>query len=213
MEVKWSETENLSQTVKNPNIIIKGSHSYYSGAWDGAFEDRAVRYLYGDEHSLKHWKSAWEPDKLYIGDYVSIGPEVVFLMGGNHTHRTDWISCYPFADKILESYRSKGDTVIKDGVWIGLRALIMPGVTVGEGAVVAAGAVVTKDLAPYTVYGGNPAKEIRKRFSPGQIERILKLKIYSWPEEKFNALKPFICSGDVDKLEASARVYDNSSCF
>ncbi len=54
MEINWSRTENLSQTVKNPNIIIKGSHSYYSGAWDGAFEDRAVRYLYGDEHSLKN---------------------------------------------------------------------------------------------------------------------------------------------------------------
>ena len=207
MEVKWSHTENLSQTVRNPNIIIKGTHSYYSGAWDGAFEDRAVRYLYGDEHSRKNWQSAWEPDKLYIGDYVSIGPEAVILMGGNHTHRTDWISCYPFADKVLESYRGKGDTVIKDGVWIGLRALIMPGVTIGEGAIVAAGAVVTKDLEPYTIYGGNPAKEIRKRFAPEDIKRILKLRIYDWPEEKFNALKPFICAGDAAALEQAAAAY------
>lgn len=204
MEINWSRTENLSQTVKNPNIIIKGSHSYYSGAWDGAFEDRAVRYLYGDEHSLKNWQSAWEPDKLYIGDYVSIGPEAVILMGGNHTHRTDWFSCFPFADKITDSYRAKGPTVIGDGVWIGLRALIMPGVTIGEGAVVAAGAVVAKNLEPYTIYGGNPAKEIRKRFAPEQIERLLKLKIYDWPEEKFNALKPLLCNNDLDALEQAA---------
>lgn len=207
MEINWSRTENLSQTVKNPNIIIKGTHSYYSGAWDGAFEDRAVRYLYGDEHSLTNWKSAWEPDKLYIGDYVSIGPEAVILMGGNHTHRTDWFSCFPFADKITESYRAKGPTVIGDGVWIGLRAIIMPGVTIGEGAVVAAGAVVAKNLEPYTIYGGNPAKEIRKRFAPEQIERLLKLKIYDWPEEKFNALKPLLCASDLDALEQAAAAF------
>lgn len=207
MEINWSRTENLSQTVKNPNIIIKGTHSYYSGAWDGAFEDRAVRYLYGDEHSLKNWKSAWEPDKLYIGDYVSIGPEAVILMGGNHTHRTDWFSCFPFADKITESYCAKGPTVIGDGVWIGLRAIIMPGVTIGEGAIVAAGAVVVKNLEPYTIYGGNPAKEIRKRFAPEQIERLLKLKIYDWPEEKFNALKPLLCASDLDALEQAAAAF------
>lgn len=207
MEITWSHTENLSQTVKNPNIIIKGTHSYYSGAWDGAFEDRAVRYLYGDEHSLKNWKPAWEPDKLYIGDYVSIGPETVILMGGNHTHRTDWFSCFPFADRVKESYAGKGPTVIHDGVWIGLRALIMPGVTIGEGAVVAAGAVVTKNLEPYTIYGGNPAKEIRKRFPPEQIRRLLRLKIYDWPEEKFNALKPLICTNDLDALERAAAAF------
>ena len=207
MEITWSHTENLSQTVKNPNIIIKGTHSYYSGAWDGAFEDRAVRYLYGDEHSLKNWKPAWEPDKLYIGDYVSIGPEAVILMGGNHTHRTDWFSCFPFADRVKESYAGKGPTAIHDGVWIGLRALIMPGVTIGEGAVVAAGAVVTKNLEPYTIYGGNPAKEIRKRFPPEQIRRLLRLKIYDWPEEKFNALKPLICANDLDALERAAAAF------
>ncbi len=125
-------------------------------------------------------------------------------MGGNHTHRTDWFSCFPFADKITDSYRAKGPTVIGDGVWIGLRVLIMPGVTIGEGAVVAAGAVVAKNLEPYTIYGGNLAKEIRKRFAPEQIERLLKLKIYDWPEEKFNALKPLLCNNDLDALEQAA---------
>lgn len=201
MEIKWSQTEILSQTVKNPNIIVKGSHSYYSGAWDGAFEDRCVRYLYGDEHSLKNWKSSWGPDKLYIGDYVSIGPEAVILMGGNHTHRTDWLSCYPFADRAAASYQSKGDTVIGDGVWIGLRALIMPGVRIGEGAVVAAGAVVCKNLEPYTVYGGNPARELKKRFSPDMIARLLKLHIYDLPQEVFDSLRDYICSADIDGLE------------
>ena len=72
---------------------------------------------------------------------------------------------------------------------------------------VAAGAVVTKDLEPYTIYGGNPAKEIRKRFAPEDIRRILKLRIYDWPEEKFNALKPFICACDAAVLVQAAAAY------
>lgn len=205
MERKWSQMENLSQTVKNPNIIIKGPHSYYSSAWTDNFEDSAVRYLYGDEHSLKNWKPQWEVDKLYIGNYVSIGAEAVILMGGNHTHRTDWFSCFPFAERILESYQGKGDTVIGDGVWIGMRAFILPGVQIAEGAVVAACAVVTKNLEPYTVYGGNPAREIKKRFSPEIIERLLALKVYDLPESEFNAVKEFICSADIDGLESALK--------
>lgn len=132
----WSKVEYLHQSVKNPNIVIKGVHSYYSDAWTGSFEEYVVRYLYGDSYSLEHWEPQWKLDKLYIGDYVCIGGESVILMGGNNTHQTDWFSDYPFMDKIVESYKPKGYTVIADGVWIGMRAVILPGVKIGEGAVV-----------------------------------------------------------------------------
>lgn len=204
MERKWSVTQNLKETVKNPNIMIKGTHSYYSHAWGGSFEDDCVRYLYGDEHSLKNWTPQWKIDKLYIGDYVCVGAESVILMGGNSTHRMDWFSCYPFADQIVRAYKGKGDTVIESGAWIGMRALILPGMHIGEGAVVGAGAVAGGELAPYAVYAGNPAREIKKRFEPDVIARLLKLKIYDWPEEKFEKLRPFLCAGDIEALEKAA---------
>lgn len=196
----WSQMEMLHETVKNPNISIKGTHSYYSDAYDDGFEKSVVRMLHGDEISSQ-WEPRWEIDKLYIGDYVCIGAEAVILMGGNHTHRYDWFSLYPFMDRIEESYQSKGDTRLEDGCWVGMRAMIMPGVTIGEGAVIAANSVVSKDVPPYTIVGGTPAKPIRRRFPQDTIDRLLALNIYSWAEEKFEALKDIICSADIDALE------------
>ncbi|WPA93157.1 CatB-related O-acetyltransferase [Providencia zhijiangensis] len=175
----WSKTQLLHEVVKNPNIHLKGRHSYYSDCWDGGFEQSVVRYLQGDEQS-RDWQLAWDIDQLYIGDYVCIGAEAVILMGGNHTHRLDWFCLYPFLEYIEEAYIGKGDTIIGDGVWIGMRAFIMPGVQIGEGAVIAANSVVVKDVAPYTIVGGNPAKPINTRFSPDVIEQLLALKIYEW---------------------------------
>ena len=201
----WSKVEYLHQTVKNPNIIIKGTHSYYSNAWSGSFEESVVRYLYGDEYSLGHWQPQWELDRLYIGNYVCIGAEAVILMGGNNTHRMDWFSCYPFMEKIVESYRQKGDTVIGDGAWIGMRAMLMPGVRVGEGAVIAAGSIVTGDVAPYEVVGGNPARRIRSRFDENTVRRLLELRLYDLPEEQIDALVPLLCAEDIGALETAVR--------
>ena len=200
----WSRTELLHQTVKNPNIHIKGQHSYYSNAWSGSFEESVVRYLYGDDYSQQHWQPQWETDPLYIGDYVCIGAEAVILMGGNNTHRADWFSLYPFADNIAASYQAKGPTTIGDGAWIGMRAMLMPGVTSGEGAIIAAGAVVTRDVAPYTVAGSNPAQPIKKRFSDDVIARLLALQVYGWPAEKMQRLQPLLCAADIDALERAA---------
>lgn len=197
----WSKVEYLHETVTNPNIHVRGTHSYYSDAWSGSFEQSVVRYLYGDDYSRKAWEPAWPIDQLHIGDYVCIGAEAVILLGGNHTHRTDWFSLYPFAEVILDAYAGKGDTVIGDGAWIGMRAMIMPGVTIGEGAIVASGAIVTKDVAPYTIAAGNPAVPIKTRFPQAVIARLVALKIYEWPEEKFEALKPLLCASDIDALE------------
>ena len=207
----WSVVELLHETVKNPNIHIRGKHSYYSNAWSGSFEESVVRYLYGDEYSLKAWESQWPVDQLHIGDYVCVGAEAVILMGGNHTHRTDWFSLYPFPEVISDAYIGKGDTTIGDGAWIGMRAMIMPGVTIGEGAVIASGAIVTKDVSPYTIVAGNPAVPIRQRFPSATVQMLLSLKIYSWDERKFTAMKTFLCAENIDALVAASGAYDQRS--
>lgn len=211
MNKHWSRVEHLHETVSNPNIHLRGTHSYYSDAWTGSFEESVVRYLYGDEYSRSAWTSQWPVDQLYIGDYVCIGAEAVILMGGNHTHRMDWFSLYPFAEKISDAYIGKGDTHIHDGAWIGMRAMIMPGVTIGEGAVIASGAIVTKDVAPYAIVGGNPAVELRKRFDDATIEKLLALGIYQWPEEKFTSLRDAICAADIDALEVASAAWDRDN--
>ncbi|CAM4007416.1 chloramphenicol O-acetyltransferase type B [Kerstersia gyiorum] len=206
----WSRVEYLHESVRNPNIHIRGTHSYYSDAWSGSFEQSVVRYLYGDEYSLQAWDPLWPIDQLYIGDYVCIGAQAVILMGGNHTHRMDWFSLYPFVETLEQAYVGKGDTTIGDDAWIGMRAMIMPGVTIGEGAVVASGAIVTKDVAPYTVVAGNPAVPIRQRFAAATVESVLALGIYRWSEEKFEALRPLLCGSDFGALLAAAEHFDAS---
>ncbi|MCW4444063.1 CatB-related O-acetyltransferase [Vibrio splendidus] len=204
----WSKFELLHEVVTNPNIHVKGQHSYYSDCWDNGFEQSVVRYLHGDEVS-RQWEPRWETDELYIGDYVCIGAEVVILMGGNHTHRVDWFSLYPFMDVIDDAYIGKGDTHIEGGVWLGMRAMVMPGVTIGEGAVVAANSVVTKDVAPYSIVGGSPAKVVKYRFDEFVIDELMSFKIYEWPSDKFEALKPYLCNSDFSKLKQAITDYDN----
>lgn len=199
MKKHWSRVERLHETVTNPNIIVKGTHSYYSDCWDDGFETSVVRYLCGDEES-QHWELPWKIDQLYIGDYVCIGAEAVILMGGNHNHRADWFSLYPFLEMVADSYQSKGDTIIQDGAWIGMRTMIMPGVTIGEGAIIAAGSVVTKDVEPYTIVGGSPASMIRPRFSKAIIKTLLALKIYDLPADQLEVLKPVLCGNDITSL-------------
>ncbi|MEZ9631814.1 CatB-related O-acetyltransferase [Vibrio cyclitrophicus] len=203
----WSKFELLHEIVTNPNIHVKGQHSYYSDCWDNGFEQSVVRYLHGDEVS-RQWEPRWEIDELYIGDYVCIGAEVVILMGGNHTHRVDWFSLYPFMDVIEDAYIGKGDTHIEDGVWLGMRAMIMPGVTIGEGAVVAANSVVTKDVAPYCIVGGSPAKVVKYRFDESVIEELISMKIYDWPEDKFELLMKHLSGSDLQALKNSLVEYD-----
>ncbi|GEA50298.1 antibiotic acetyltransferase [Vibrio inusitatus NBRC 102082] len=206
----WSKYQLLHEIVSNPNITVKGKHSYYSDCWDNGFEESVVRYLHGDKIS-REWQPRWEVDKLFIGNYVCIGAEVVILMGGNHTHRVDWFCLYPFMDYIDEAYVSKGDTHIADGVWIGMRAMIMPGITIGEGAVIAANSVVTKDVEPYSIVAGSPAKLVKRRFDPLVIEDLINLGIYSWSSEKFDALKRYLCASDINNLKNAAKAWDRQN--
>lgn len=199
-EKHWSRVEYLHLTVSNPNIVINGTHSYYSDCWDNGFEKSVVRYLHGDAESLG-WEPLGKVDKLIIGDYVCIAAECVILMGGNHNHRTDFINLYPYLETINSSYQPRGDTILHDACWLGMRCMIMPGVNVGEGAVIAAGSVVTKNVAPYAIVGGNPARLIRYRFSQDWISAILKLDIYSRPDEIKEQAINLLSSNNLDALE------------
>ena len=118
-------------------------------------------------------------------------------MGGNQLHRPDWISTFPFDTR---SFLPAGDTVIGDGCWIGSRAMIMQGVTLGEGAVVATGAVVTKDVPPYAIVGGVPAKVIKYRFSEQEIEKLLSLKLYNIDEKQFLKMREQLQNHELDHL-------------
>ena len=144
---------------------------------------------------------------LSIGSFCSIGGNVKIFLGGEH--RSDWVTTYPFCrywqgfSHISGHPRTKGDVSIGNDVWIGAEALIMSGVTIGDGAIVGARTVVTRDVPPYGIVVGNPARLIRKRFSDAQISELLALK---WWEESDDALKPLIPllqSNDIDQFIAA----------
>ncbi|HDL7480974.1 TPA: CatB-related O-acetyltransferase [Yersinia enterocolitica] len=198
----WSQVEYLHLSVKNPNILIRGQHSYYSDCWDDGFEHSVVRYLHGDNVS-QQWEPLGHIDQLIIGDYVCIGAEAIILMGGNHNHSIDFISLYPFMSMVKKSYQPRGNTVLNDGCWLGMRCMVMPGVTVGEGAVIAAGSIVTKDIPAYAVVGGNPARVIKYRFSENVITRIVNLRIYKRPDDEIEKLIPLLSSDDISTLETA----------
>lgn len=200
----WSETIYLKDMVTNPLISV-GEYSYYSGYYGHHdFENGCVRYLWGDEESRKLFNPieqfGWQVDRLIIGNYVCIASGVVILMGGNHNHHPEWITVYPFLETIGQSYASKGDTIIESDAWIGMNAMIMPGVRIGEGAIVAAGSVVVKDVPAYSVVGGNPARLIKERFTLAEVERLKEIRWYDWPRAKVEGAIPLLASGDVQSL-------------
>lgn len=200
----WSEIKYLKDIVTNPMIEV-GEFSYYSGYYDQHdFEDGCVRYLWGDDKSRKLFNPikdyGWHLDKLIIGNYVCIASGVIILMGGNHNHHSQWITVYPFADQIETSYEPKGDTIIENDAWIGMNAIIMPGVTIGEGAIVAAGSVVAKDVPPYMIVGGNPAKEIKKRFTDNEIEKLKEMRWFDWEREKIEQASHILSSSSINQL-------------
>ncbi len=190
----------------NPNIIV-GKFSYYSGYYHGhAFEDCA-RYLFPDRDDV---------DKLIIGNYCSIGTGASFIMAGNQGHRSDWISTFPFYfmdeveafDHSVNGFQPAGDTIIGNDVWIGAEAMIMPGITIGDGAIIGSRALITRDVLPYSVVAGNPAKEIRKRFDPTTIDKLLEIKWWDWEAEKLAAAMPLICAANVEALYLFHYMYD-----
>lgn len=189
----------LKNVVKDPSIIIGDFTFYHDFVNDPRdFEKNNVLYHYPINH-----------DKLIIGKFCSIACGAKFLFNGaNHTLKS--LSTYPFpifyeewshgiwADK---SWDNKGDIKIGNDVWNGYDAIIMAGVTIGDGAIIATRAVVTKDVPPYTIVGGVPAKIIRKRFSDEVIEELLKQKWWDLPNEEILKRIKYIQTGDIEGLK------------
>jgi acetyltransferase-like isoleucine patch superfamily enzyme len=164
-------------------------------------------HTYGHEQlSVRHWG---EPAALRIGRFCSIADRGTIFLGGNH--RTDWVATYPFP-AFPEAWpggrrdrgpsATNGDVVIGNDVRIGSRVTIMSGVTVGDGAVLAADSTVVKDVPPYAIVGGNPAKVLRLRFAPHQIRGLLAVRWWDWPLERIHAEVGSLSSGRVDEFLA-----------
>ncbi|MFS1287408.1 type B chloramphenicol O-acetyltransferase [Pseudomonas sp. CMR5c] len=187
----------LDRQVTNPNIKV-GRYSYYSGYYHGHSFDECARYLPPDEGV----------DQLIVGSFCSIGSGAAFIMAGNQGHRNEWISTFPFYWMSEEpafagaqnGYEGAGDTVIGNDVWIGSEAVIMPGIKVGDGAVIGTRALVTRDVEPYAIIGGNPAKTIRKRFDERTVQMLLEMKWWDWPIDQLQAVMPLMTSGNVEAL-------------
>lgn len=171
----------LKNIITNPNIIV-GDYTYYDDFEDVHNFEKNVKYHFD-----------FIGDKLVIGKFCMIASGVTFIMNGAN-HLTDAISTYPFAifghgwENAMEgkTYPTKGDTIIGNDVWIGHNVTIMPGVKVGDGAIIATNATVTKDVAPYAIVGGNPAAEIKKRFSEEDIEKLLAIKWWDWEIDRIS---------------------------
>ena len=169
----------LKNIIKNPNIIV-GDYTYYDDFDNVDNFEKNVKYHFD-----------FTGDKLIIGKFCMIASGVKFIMNGAN-HLTNSLSTYPFAifgkgwEKAMEgkTYPNKGDIIIGNDVWIGHNATIMAGVKIGDGAIIATNATVVKDVEPYSIVGGNPANEIRKRFPDNTINKLLKLKWWDWSIEK-----------------------------
>jgi len=151
--------------------------------------------------------------KLIIGNFCSIALNVNIFLGGNH--RTDWVTTYPFGHIYHSPFNnfkgvghpsSKGDVIIGNDVWIAINVTIMSGVTIGDGAVIANNSHVVKDVEPYSMVGGNPAKIIRYRFTPEQIEKLLEIKWWFWDDAKINEFSPLLCNNDIDEFIQQASI-------
>ena len=151
------------------------------------------------------------PDKLHIGRYCSIGESVTIVLSN---HRPDFVTTYPFAQRRphwpggppgLTDHAGKGDVVIGSDVWIGHGALITGGITVGNGAVIAGQAVVTRDVPPYAIVGGNPMRLLRYRFEEETIQALLDLRWWDWSEERVEYYLPYLLSSDIAGFIAEAR--------
>ena len=169
----------LKNIIKNPNIIV-GDYTYYDDFDNVDNFEKNVKYHFD-----------FTGDKLIIGKFCMIASGVSFIMNGAN-HLTDSLSAYPFAifgkgwEKAMEgkAYPNKGDIIIGNDVWIGHNATIMAGVKIGDGAIIAANSTVVKDVDAYSIVGGNPGKQIKKRFPDKTINKLLELKWWDWSIEK-----------------------------
>lgn len=194
-----TQTVYLNAVVRDPSIQV-GEYTIYNDFVSDPrlFETRNVLYHYPVHR-----------ERLLIGKFCSIACGAKFLFNcANHTLQSASTYTFPLfyeewnldRQDIGAAWDCKGDIIIGNDVWIGYEAVILAGVHIGDGAIIGARAVVTKDVPPYTIVGGVPAQEIRKRFNPQTIERLQELKWWDWPPEKIQSNLPHLTAGDVDTL-------------
>jgi acetyltransferase-like isoleucine patch superfamily enzyme len=185
--------------VDNAPYLTRHFDTHYPGMGYEAGE-----YSYGTPTVLE-WG---EGKKLSVGKFCSLGPETIIYLGGNH--RTDWVTTYPFttldpvAAGIQGHPHSRGDVVIGHDVWMGRASSILSGVKVGHGACISAHAVVTKDVPPYAIVAGNPARIVKYRFNEQQITKLLKIGWWDFPIETIRALYPQLLSSSIDDFISAA---------
>ncbi len=183
----------VKPTITNPNIIV-GDFTYIA---DSQFESH-VTHLY-----------EWNGDRLIIGKFCQIAAGVEFVMNGAN-HQMNALSTFPFytlegwnmKPPAISDLPLKGDTVIGNDVWIGQNAVILPGVHIGDGAIIGANSVVGSDVEPYSIVVGNPARAIRKRFDDELIEMMLEFKWWNKSVDEINSLIPLLTDGNLDKVKA-----------
>jgi virginiamycin A acetyltransferase len=186
----------LKNIITNPNIIV-GDYTYYDDFENVNNFEKNVKYHFD-----------FIGDKLIIGKFCMIASDVQFIMNGAN-HLTKSISSFPFAifgedwKNAMDgkNYPTKGNTEIGNDVWIGFNSIIMPGVKIGDGAIIATNSTVTKNVEPYSIVGGNPAKEIKKRFSKEQIEKLLEIKWWNWEIEKITENVQNLTGENIDSLK------------
>ncbi len=186
----------IQNTVSNPNIVI-GDYTYYDDPDDSENFERNVLYHF-----------PFIGDQLIIGKFCALARGIKFIMNGAN-HKMDGFSTYPFQifangwEKVTPQPQDlpyKGNTVIGNDVWIGYEAIIMPGIQVADGAIIAAKSVVTSNIAPYTIVGGNPAKPIRQRFDAAVIEALLAVAWWNWEIDKITRNLEKIVAADIEAL-------------
>lgn len=186
----------IKNVVTRKNILI-GDYTYYDDP-DGAEDFEA--------HVTHHYE--FLGDRLVIGKFCAIARGITFIMNGAN-HRMNSVTTYPFnimghgwekCTPTLADLPLKGDTVVGNDVWIGQDVTVMPGVHIGDGAIIAAESVVTRDIPPYHVAGGNPCRVIRKRFDDALIDYLLALKWWDWDAEKIFCNLEALCSGDLEQI-------------
>lgn len=188
----------LKNLVQHPQITI-GEYTYYDDFETVDNFVQQVRYLFD-----------FTGDHLHIGKFCMLASGVEFIMNGAN-HLSTAASAYPFAvfghdwqgAMAGKTYPSKGDTVVGHDVWLGYRAAVLPGVSIGHGSIIGAYSVVTRDVPPYSIVGGNPAQLIRPRFDADTVQRLLALQWWDWPLEKITLFAPLL-TGDVHAFLAAA---------
>jgi virginiamycin A acetyltransferase len=187
----------LKNVVKNPNIVV-GDYTYYDDFENVENFEKNVKYHFD-----------FVGDKLIIGKFCMIASDVKFIMNGAN-HLTSALTTYPFAifgngwEHAMDnkSYPKKGDIIVGNDVWIGYNATIMAGVTIGDGAIIATNSTVIKDVEPYSIVGGNPAREIKKRFSEEVTAKLLALQWWNWDIERITRNIQHLTNNEIDLLTA-----------